>query len=174
MVSPAMEPYAASVITQVQVAYQSAPPIAYAIVALGTTAFGNLVAIPAVFLGIHGRFGENGIYLVPASVLAGHLFGDVLWYVLGRTLADTRRGEWLKAKLPKHRRIQAFFETGSVWVLTLTKLMAASTAPILFLLGWYRTAPRRYARLSLISAGVWFGGILAFCLLVYSGIRIVF
>lgn len=169
-----MEPYAASVITQVEVAYQSAPPIAYALVALATTCFGNLVALPAILLGLYGHFGTNGTYLVPASVLAGHLFGDALWYTLGRTLSETRRGEWLKAKLPRHRRISGFFETGNVWLLVASKLLAASTAPILFLLGWYRTAPARYARLSLISAGAWFASLLAFALLVFSGLKVVF
>lgn len=169
-----MGTYAASVIEQVQLAYHAAPPAAYLLVAIGTTLFGNLVAIPAILLGFEGALGNNGFVIVPLVVLAGHLFGDLLWFSLGYGLADTRLGEWFRRQLPKHRRVEAFFESGSVYLLAFSKLLATPTVPILFLLGWYRTPPKRYVRLALISAGVWYVGILAFCLLVYSGLRIVF
>lgn len=169
-----METYAASVIGQAQIAYESAPPLAYILVALGTMLFGNLVAVPAILLGFDGVFGQRGFLLFPLAVLAGHLVGDVVWFTLGRVLADTRFGEWLRKQLPKHKRVEAFFESGSVYILAFSKLLATPTVPILFLLGWYRTETRRYARLSAISAGVWFVGVMAFCLVIYSGLRIVF
>lgn len=169
-----MEPYAASVIAQVQVAYHSAPPLAYVLIALGTTCFGNLVAIPAVLLGFDGALGDKGFWLVPLAVLGGHLFGDIVWFTVGRMLAETRSGEWLKARLPRHKRVERFFESGSAYILAISKLLATPTVPILFLLGWYRTEPQRYARLSGVSAAVWFVGTLAFCGAVYSGLRLVF
>lgn len=169
-----MEQYAASVIAQTQVAYQSAPPMAYVLMALGTTCFGNLVAVPAVLLGLDGALGPRGFWLAPVAVVAGHLFGDVMWFTLGRTLAETRGGEWLRKRMPRHRRVERFFESGSVYILAVSKLLATPTVPILFLLGWYRTEPRRYVRLSVVSAGVWFAGLIAFCLMLYGGLRAVF
>lgn len=169
-----METYAASVIAQAQGAYAGAPAVAYAIVAFGTSLFGNLVAVPAVLLGLDGALGEHGFYGAPAAVLAGHLFGDVVWFVLGRALSDTRPGRWIQGRLPVHERVTRFFAEGRVYLLALSKLLATPTVPILFLLGWYRTPPARYARLSLASTGIWFAGLMIFCVAVYSGIRLVF
>lgn len=169
-----METYAASVLTQVEIASHGEALLAYILVGLGTILFGNLVALPAILLGFKGVLGQNGWITIPASVLVGHLTGDVIWYTLGRSLANTRFGEWLRKRLPKHKRIDAFFESGSVYVLSVSKLLAASTAPILFLLGWYQTEPGKYARLSGISAAVWFASVIIFSFLLYSGLRIVF
>lgn len=169
-----MEMYAASVLAQVQLAYEGSPALAYVLIALGTTCFGNLVAVPAVLLGFDGTLGSRGFFGVPLAVLAGHVLGDIVWFSLGRFLADTRPGRWLRAQLPVHERVQRFFDSGSVYILALSKLLATPTVPILFMLGWYQTVPTRYARLSVISAGIWFVGLLAFCGAVYSGLRIVF
>ena len=169
-----METYAASVLAQVQVAYGSAPPLAYVLIALGTTCFGNLVAVPAILLGFAGNLGPHGFWVTPLAVLGGHLLGDIVWFSLGKFLADTKAGAWVRRHLPKHRRVERFFESNSVYILALSKLLATPTVPILFMLGWAQTDPRRYARLSLISAGIWFVSVLAFCGVVFSGLKIVF
>lgn len=168
-----MSAYAAEILAQVE-AYHTASPVAYALIAFGTTCFGNLVAVPAMLLGFGGKLGMYGWLLVPLAVLGGHFFGDALWYSAGRSLSETRPGEWLKRQLPRHRRIERFFETGSVALLAVSKLLATPTVPILFLLGWYRTEPQRYARLSLLSGLLWFAGSLVLALLLYFGIRLVF
>lgn len=169
-----METYAASVLSQVQVAYSASPAIAYTLVALGTTMFGNLVAVPAVLLGFGGGLGRWGVIGAPLATLGGQLVGDAVWFTLGYRLAGTRAGMWIKERLPRHKRVEEFFDGGSPYILAASKLFAAPTTPILFLLGWAQTDVRRYAKLSLLSAGIWFVSILAFCGLVYSGIEIIF
>lgn len=169
-----MENYAAGVLAQVQLAYSASPAIAYILIAVGTTCFGNLVAIPAILLGFDGALGPRGFFGAPVAALAGHLFGDVLWFTLGRQLAGTRAGEWIQKQLPSSKNVRKFFDSGSVYILAVSKLLATPTVPILFALGWAKTETSKYTRYSIISAGIWFVGALAFCGIVYSGIKIVF
>ncbi len=169
-----METYAANMLAQVQLAYSASPVVAYGLIALGTMFFGNLVAVPAILLGFDGTLGNKGVFGAPLAALAGHLTGDIVWFTLGKVLADTRPGIWIRAQMPEHKRVQRFFEEGSVYILAVSKLLATPTVPILFLLGWSKTENARYARLSLVSAGIWFLGVLAFCGAVFSGIKIVF
>ncbi len=168
-----MPEYAADILTQVE-ATRAVSPVAFALVAFGTTFFGNLVAIPAMVLGFSGKLGHNGWFMAPLAVLSGHYFGDASWYTIGRGLSETRAGDWIRRKLPRHKRIERFFETGSVTILAVSKLLAGTTMPILFLLGWYRTRPERYLRLSFLTGLLWFVVALTAALLVYSGIRLVF
>lgn len=169
-----METYAASVLAQVQLTGAADPVLAYVLIALGTALLGNLVAFPSILLGLDGVFGTGSMFITPFAALAGQLMGDVTWYTLGRKVAGTRFGVWLKDRLPTHERVTRFFEGGSVYILITSKLLTTPTMPILFLLGWNKTPRARYARLSLISAGAWFVGMVALCAAIYSGIRIVF
>lgn len=169
-----MENYAASVLSQVQLAYSASPVIAYTLIAIGTTCFGNLVAIPAILLGFDGTLGPRGFFGAPVAALTGHLLGDVLWFSLGRQLAGTRAGEWIQRQLPNSKNVRKFFDSGSVYILAVSKLLATPTVPILFALGWAKTETSKYARYSIISAAIWFVGALAFCALAYFGIKIVF
>lgn len=168
-----METYAASVLAQVQMAGGAAPAVAYALIALGSALFGNLVALPAILLGMDGGFGPGSFFLTVLAALGGQLIGDATWYSLGRLSAGTRVGEWIQKKLPVHERITRFFETGNVLVLVTSKLLAAPTVPILFLLGWHKVPTHRYVRLSVLSALGWLAGMLIFSGVIYSGLRIV-
>jgi|GEM_PF-5313290 len=169
-----METYAASVLDQVQLAGGGQPLVAYVLVAVGTALFGNLFAFPAILLGLAGTFGTGSMFLTPVAALVGQLLGDITWYSLGRSLAETRAGSWLRDRLPTSKRITRFFENGSVYVLIVSKLLTTPTSPILFLLGWNRTPAATYARLSLISAAGWAVGMMLVSIAVYSGIRIFF
>jgi membrane protein DedA with SNARE-associated domain len=169
-----VEAYAASVLAQVQLAGEAAPSIAYVLIALGTALFGNLIALPAILLGLGGAFGPGGFVLAILASLIGQLVGDAMWYTLGRLSAGTRFGTWVQKKLPLHERIARFFETGSVYVLITSKLLTTPTIPILFLLGWHQVPTQRYARLSIVSATAWLIGMVIISGVVYSGIRLVF
>ncbi|MBI3589331.1 MAG: hypothetical protein HY093_02890 [Candidatus Liptonbacteria bacterium] len=108
----------------------------YLVLYFSTILLGNAVAFSAFILAFLGGLGPWGMLSVAITVALADLSGDSLWFLLGRTLRDTKTGNFIKRHLPHHDLISKHIHEDSLKWLYLSKFLTSVTAPFLFLLGW--------------------------------------
>lgn len=129
--------------------------LAYFIIYLITIFLGNISGFAGLWLAFRGFFGPWGVPLVLLTLFLSDISGDFLWYSLGRSLRDTRLGNFVKNRLPRHQKIEAGLQkNGRGWIF-ISKFLYASTFPIIFFVGWFRFEFRKFFKTSLLSIVCW-------------------
>ncbi len=129
--------------------------LAYFIVYVVTIFLGNISAFAGLWLALRGYFGQWGILWILLTVFSAEASGDLLWYSLGRTLRETRFGNFVKNRLPGHERIEKNLQkNGTNWVF-FSKFLYASSFPIIFSIGWARTNFKKFFKTSLVALILW-------------------
>ncbi len=126
----------------------------YIIVYVATIFAGNISAFASFWL-VRASLGGWAVPLLGATIFLAMLTGDLLWYTLGRTLRNTRLGEFLKRKLPHHEKIEShLYRNGGRWVF-FAKFFYPSSFPVIFSVGWSKAPFRSFIKYSLLSIAVW-------------------
>ncbi|MFA6354538.1 MAG: VTT domain-containing protein [Candidatus Paceibacterota bacterium] len=141
----------------------------YTIVFLSAIIIGNAAAFSSFWLALFGYLGRWGMLLTILTVLAADIINDVGWYLLGRSLHDTRFGEWLKKRFTNHHRIEDYIHEGSIKWLFLAKFISSTNAPIVFLAGWAKVNFKEFFKTSLAAIFVWIVGMLGAVYFISSG-----
>lgn len=129
--------------------------LAYFIIYIATIFLGNISAFTSFWVVIRGSFGPWGVPLLMLTIFCANFSGDMLWYSLGRTLHDTRLGNFVKNRLPQHDKIEKkLHKSGGNWMI-ISKFLYATSFPVIFLVGWSRVAFGRFVRVSLLSIAIW-------------------
>ena len=84
----------------------------------------------------------------------GEATGDCLWYGLGRTLRNTKFGNWVKNHLPGHDRAHDALQKKGRRYLYLSKFAYGSAGLVTFSLGWTGMPFRTFLKNSLMSVVV--------------------
>ncbi|HUZ93019.1 MAG TPA: VTT domain-containing protein [Candidatus Paceibacterota bacterium] len=129
--------------------------LAYFIIYLVTIFFGNISAFASFWLVLRGTFGPWGVPFLILTLIASDITADLLWYSLGRTVRDTRFGNFIKKHLPHHKKIEAHIRKDSTKWVFLSKFIYLSSFPIIFLVGWMRVGFRKFSRASAASILIW-------------------
>lgn len=131
------------------------PFLAYFIIYLVTIFLGNISAFASLWLALRGYLGTWGVPWILLTIFAAEATGDLLWYALGRTLRETRFGNFVKNHLPGHSKIEQNLErNGRNWIF-LSKFLYGSTFPIIFLVGWTKTDFKKFFQTSLVALLLW-------------------
>ncbi len=144
---------------------------AYFIIYVATIFLGNISAFAAFWLVAQGYFGAWGIPLLILVIFLADMTGDILWYTLGRTLHDTKPGNWIKKHLPGYKRAEAAIERNGKRLIFAAKFLYASSFPIIFLIGWTRKMDfRRFVKNSVYSILLWLPILLGIAYGIVSGL----
>jgi membrane protein DedA with SNARE-associated domain len=129
--------------------------LAYFIIYIATIFLGNISAFAGFWIVFQGTFGAWGVPLLILTIFAADLSGDLLWYSLGRTLRDTRFGNFIKNHLPRHERMEKSLQkNGGKWVF-MSKFIYASSFPILFMVGWAGMAFKKFIKIAVLGILTW-------------------
>ncbi|MDO8537031.1 MAG: VTT domain-containing protein [bacterium] len=129
--------------------------LAYFIIYIATIFLGNISAFASFWLVFRGYFGPWGIPFLILTIFLADATGDVLWYSLGRTLRDTRFGNFVKNHLPGHEKIEKrLTKSARKWIF-LSKFIYSSSFPILFSVGWVRMDFKTYIKTALVAILSW-------------------
>lgn len=130
-------------------------PLAYFIIYLGTIFVGNVTAFVSFWVVMKGGFGAWGVPLLIVAIFLADLSGDLLWYTLGRTLHDTRFGNWIKRRIPNYERVEAMLNKNGSALIIFAKFVYASSFPVIFSIGWTRMGFKRFIKSSVLSILIW-------------------
>jgi membrane protein DedA with SNARE-associated domain len=129
--------------------------LAYFIVYIATIFLGNVAAFAGLWMAFRGIFGFWGVPILVAVILLAETNGDLLWYALGKTLRDTRFGNFIKNHLPRHGKIErSVRKNGKRWVF-MSKFIYTASFPIVFMVGWVGVEFKTFIRTSLIGISIW-------------------
>jgi len=129
--------------------------LAYFIIYLATIFVGNISAFASFWLLYRGFLGSWGLPLLVLTIFVADVSGDLLWYSLGRLLRDTGLGNFVKNHLPQHDKIETHLQSnGRRWIF-FSKLLYASSFPIIFSVGWAKIEFKRFFKTSLLSILTW-------------------
>lgn len=146
--------------------------LAYFIIYLGTLFFGNLGAFASLWYVFRGYVGPWGILIAPAAFFAAQVTGDVFWYFMGSSLRDTRLGNFIRNRIPRHENIEAHVHRhGGRWLLLCKFLYSASFA-VLFLIGWSKITFGNFLRMMLPSIGLWLAVVVPLGYVLVSGLGV--
>ena len=131
------------------------PFLAYFIIYISTIFLGNISAFASFWLVFRGYFGPLGIPFLILTIFLSDVTGDLLWYSLGRTLRDTRFGNFVKNHLPGHKKIErGLARNGRRWVF-ISKFLYASSFPIIFSVGWMGMDFKTFFKTALTAIVCW-------------------
>lgn len=129
--------------------------LAYFIVYVSTIFLGNISAFTSFWFAFQGGLGPFGVPFVILAVFLAHITGDLLWYSMGRTLRETRFGNWVRRRLPGHEKIEAHIERrGKRWMI-FSKFVYGSNFPIVFSIGWMKIDFKKFFKNSLLAVSLW-------------------
>jgi len=114
---------------------------------------GNVSAFVGFWLIVNGKFGSSGIPLLIGVIFLANFMGDMLWYFSGKKLRNTRLGEWIRARVPNHEKVEAHMQDG--WRIIMVSKFVYSAAPAIFLSGWSGMEFKKFIRTSLASIALW-------------------
>lgn len=129
------------------------PILAYTIVFLGMFIEGEGLII---FASIFAWQGILNWWLLTFTVIAGTITGDIVWYLGGRYLRNTRLGNWLDRRYEAHtdaldRNIREHYGRLAV----LSKFMYFTTHPTIFLVGWNRFPLKKFLWITCYATTIW-------------------
>ncbi|MBU6500515.1 MAG: hypothetical protein KGJ89_01650 [Patescibacteria group bacterium] len=129
--------------------------LAYFIIYITTIFLGNISAFASFWVILKLPFGTWGVPFLMLTILLSNISGDLLWYSLGKTLRDTRFGNFIRNRLPGHDKIEEkLHKSGTKWMF-MSKFMYASAFPVIFSVGWFGVKFKKFIRVSMLSALVW-------------------
>jgi membrane protein DedA with SNARE-associated domain len=130
-------------------------PLAYFIIYLGTIFVGNISAFVSFWIVIKGNFGPWGVPALILIIFIADMTGDLMWYSLGRTVHDTRFGNWIKRRIPGYKKAESKIMENGGLLIFFAKFIYASSFPIIFSLGWTRMPFKKFFRNSILSILIW-------------------
>lgn len=94
--------------------------------------------------------------LLAITAIVGTICGDILWYLGGKYLQNTRLGKWL----------DCYYEKTGVWVYEnivsrystyaiISKFMYFTTRPTIFLAGWHKLEFKKFLRITAYATAIW-------------------
>jgi membrane protein DedA with SNARE-associated domain len=104
----------------------------YAVTVFG----GNISAFINFWLAFALNFEGWRVMALFGIIAAAEWTGDCMWFGLGRKLRNTRFGEWIKRRMPGHKRAEGSLQRNSRRFLYLSKFAYGSAAFVAFSLGW--------------------------------------
>lgn len=124
---------------------------AYLIIFLSAIFLGNIAVFAMLWLVIKGFLGPAGLPSFIITVLAAEVSADLLWYSLGRLLRDTRIGNFIKKRIPRHEKIEGHVhdQTGK-WIM-LGKTLQSSNFPIIFMVGWFKINFKKFVKTAVFA-----------------------
>lgn len=129
------------------------PILAYTIVFLGMFIEGEGLII---FASIFAWQGILNWWLLALAVITGTIAGDIIWYLGGRYLRNTRLGNWLDRRYEAHtdtldKNIREHYGRLAV----LSKFMYFTTHPTIFLVGWNRFPLKKFLWITCYATTIW-------------------
>ncbi|TSC81692.1 MAG: hypothetical protein G01um101420_889 [Parcubacteria group bacterium Gr01-1014_20] len=129
--------------------------LTYAALFLSTVIFGNISAFITFWLAFFGYFGPNGLIYLTITVFLAGMFSDMLWYLLGRTLRDTRFGNFLRNKFSRIKKLKDYINEDTLNWIFLAKFVSSTNAPFVFLTGWAKVSFKKFFRVSIFAIANW-------------------
>jgi membrane protein DedA with SNARE-associated domain len=129
--------------------------LAYFIVYIATIFLGNISAFAAFWMVFRGFFGLWGVPLLVLTIFLANISGDLLWYSLGFTLRDTRLGNFIRNRIPRHEKIEAKLQKIGTRIVFMSKFFYGSVFPLIFLVGWFKINFKKFFRMSVLSVLIW-------------------
>lgn len=129
--------------------------LAYFIIYISTIFLGNISAFISFWVISQGYLGVWGVPSLLLTMFLANMTGDLLWYSLGKTLRNTRLGNWIKNHLRGHERIENILQRNGKKMLFFSKFMYGASFPVLFLIGWTKMEFKKFFRTSALSILMW-------------------
>ncbi len=143
----------------------------YVVLFFSIIILGNTLAFSALLLAFLGGLGRWGMFSVTLTIILADLSGDSLWFLLGKTLHNTKLGNFIKRHLPHNELIERHLHEDSLKWLYLSKFISSVTAPFLFLLGWSQNvSTKKFFKTNLTTTIVWIVILLVGSTVVGSGL----
>ncbi len=129
--------------------------LAYFIFYIGIIFLGSIAEFTGFWLVFRGFFGPWAPIIFPVVIILSSVTGDLLWYSFGRSLKETRFGNFVKNRLPNYSKIEGGVQkNGAHWIF-FSRFVYASAFPVLFSVGWAGMHFKKFFKLSFISNLLW-------------------
>ncbi|RJQ28648.1 hypothetical protein C4571_03215 [Candidatus Parcubacteria bacterium] len=128
----------------------------YCAVYVATIFIGNVSAFASFWVAPILSLGPWGIPRLILAIFLGNVSGDLLWYSLGRGLRDTRIGNFVMNRIPRHHeKFEELVQKNGVRWFFMTKLLYGSVPPIVFSLGWSKASFKKFFSTSVLATLAW-------------------
>ena len=144
--------------------------LAYFIIYIAIIFLGNISAFASFWIVFQGYFGPWGVPFLLIAIYAGNVSGDLLWYTMGRTLQETKFGNWIRKHTPGYEKAAAAVERNGRGLMMVSKFIVASAFPVMFSVGWTKMPFKKFVRTSLLSALLWLPVLIGLSYAVVSGL----
>lgn len=129
------------------------PILTYAIIFLGLWVEGEGVILLASIFAWQGHLDWGTLILIS---FAGVFIGDVIWYLVGRHLKETRLGRWLGKKYERAGDWMDRFITDHYAKFSIvSRFMYFTTHPMFFLVGWHEYPFKKFLWVTFYSSIIW-------------------